>query len=212
MRAGVPTPKQSESAWNNVKQQVQGMFSPQVQEVPEQHKQVVSEMLIKNFSGSRRELQDLVSSGGYNTLLSGMASDQAKDVMSSDDLEEIQETVVPVMQDVTASAISLFMRSQQQTQFSIAGSTAPERASKAFEIDPETLMLKPRGTLVRQTSQSRGLNAMLSKTLKALENIGYSEQEIRQFKDDVLEGFGIVRTQSEGDANAEGQQEQAEVR
>lgn len=182
------SPKQKESAMKYMRDNVTAMYEPKVKNIPQEYKDVVTNGLLQDFTGTKSELKELVQSGGYQAHLAGLSKDSAMLALDADKLEEVRESVTPLMQDVTASAISSFLRTPQRT-----GMTKQSAAS-GFSIDPDTLQVKPSWKGAQHTSQSRGLNNLLQNTLKAYKNLGYSDTQISELKTDILDAFGMVDT------------------
>lgn len=180
------TAKQKAASLKYMRDNVTAMYEPKVKDIPQEYKDVVTNGLLQDFAGTKSELKELVSTGGYQAHLAGLSKDSAMLALDPSKLEEVRETMTPLMQDVTASAISSFMRTPQRTLVTLGS------AANSFTIDPETLQIKPSGNMTQQTRQSRGLNNLLQNTLKAYKNLGYTDSDIKAFKEDVLQSFGMV--------------------
>jgi len=180
------SPKDKEAAMKYMRDNVTAMYEPMVKDIPQEYKDVVTNGLLKDFSGTQSELKELVQTGGYQAHLAGLSKEYSLLELDPARLQEVRDSVTPLMQDVTSSAISSFLRTPQRTL------VTSRKASNAFTIDANTLQVKPKGNMAQHTSQSRGLNNLLQNTIKAYKNLGYSDSEIEDLKTDILMAFGMV--------------------
>ncbi len=191
------TPEEQRTARNYLNNIIRDRHNPPI-DYGNDATDLLVDSVINDFSGSAKKKQKLAESGVFDSHISGIANGTVVQNLPPHAKDELKETVAPEINRVVASRISSFVRSRQDTQIGMGGRLgASEMATKAFNIDMNTLMIKPTGVLAKQPKQARALNASIQTGLRALENLGASEEEINTYKDEVLMGFGLVRTNLE---------------
>ena len=185
-------------------------LSPMVKDVPEDLQVHNAEMVMNNFTGSKKNIQEMVTSGMYINTVKGLAGERGAEVIPDEDKAEVLQTVMAVSDEVVRSSISAFIANLTTLQVPTPNTTAligfsgidvKVKSEDFYDVDENTLRITPNRSAASmalpRTANLPQLNNLLQWNLKAMENLGASDTDIKNFKKGVINALVIVDNKEE---------------
>lgn len=189
----------SESISKFIKDTVRNSYLP-VNTPDGNYRTSVTNSLVGDFAAPRAKLEKMVREGVFLSHLEGLAGEMGSQVTDPERRDEILEAMNPVVTDVIRSTARSFLLSPQDTRRFRGMGDASMVATKGkdnFLFDTNTMQVVPKANLGRQNVASKKLNKILSTTLKAYENLGFTEEEMDELKAEITNSFAVIVTGGE---------------
>jgi hypothetical protein len=178
---------------------VKNVFSDK-QEISERSKEVVFDMLMQDLDGPANK-RDALFNTSFTTYAESLASENAVSKIPTDKIEQAGEVFMARSEDFLRRAIPKMLTTKSAVTFERQGRGQEQRRGPAVQSGNVVLKLNPDLTI----GTEGGVRSALSDTVKkynkwvvnmpkALENLGYSQDEINKFRESLAQSFQEVDT------------------